>query len=188
VVVVARLRPEKRHTDMLKALALMQDEGRDVHAIFVGDGPCEAELRREAAQRRLRVSFAGFQEDPSVHIAASDVVCLSSAFEALPMSLIEAAAAGRATVATNVGGTREIVRDGVTGLVVPARDARALADALARLSHDADLRALMGRRAKKMWEECFSFDAMVDAYLDLLSRVTGPPVGWGARPVSHGTG
>lgn len=188
VAVVARLRPEKRHTDLLKALALMHDEGRDVHAILVGDGPCEAELRSEAAERRVRVTFTGYQEDPSVYIAASDVACLSSEFEALPMSLIEAAAAGRATVATNVGGTCEIVHHGVTGLVVPARDPRALADALTRLSQDTVLRVLMGRRAKKMWEECFSFDAMVDAYLDLLSSVTGPPVRWGVGPVPHGTG
>ena len=177
-VVVARLRPEKRHTDLFEALALVRAGGQDVCVVVVGDGPLEAALRREVASMQIPVIFAGFQEDPSLYMIASDVVCLSSEFEALPMSLIEAGACARPSVATDVGGTREIIVDGVTGLLVPTRDVRGLADALARISRDATLRNSMGIQARRRWEDRFSFDAMVDAYLRLLLGIQGPPAQW----------
>jgi glycosyltransferase involved in cell wall biosynthesis len=100
-------------------------------------------------------------------IASSHIVCLPSYREGLPKSLLEAAAAGRPMVATDVPGCREVVLPGVTGLLVQPRDAEQLAAALERLISDPAMRERMGHSARLLCEEEFGVDQIVKRTLDL---------------------
>jgi glycosyltransferase involved in cell wall biosynthesis len=177
-VLVARLRPEKRVSDFIRAVGSAAERGVRVQGIVVGDGPEDSSLRSEAQAANAPVRFVGFQQDPRRYILAGDVTCLTSGFEALPMALIEAAACGRACVTTDVGGTREIVIDGESGFVVAPGDVEAFAGALERLATGAGLAQRMGRVARQRWHARFTFERMVDKYAELLSSVSGPPTAW----------
>ncbi|HEV7564997.1 MAG TPA: glycosyltransferase [Microbacteriaceae bacterium] len=177
-VLVARLRPEKRIEDFIEAMGLLRETVPDAVGVVVGDGPEDGALRAFAEARQAPVGFAGYQEDPTRHMVAADVVCLTSAFEALPMSLVEAASVGRPIVATNVGGIDEIVLDGETGRLIPTHRPAALAACLEELAGNPAQRAAMGARAQQLWSDEFSMESMVDRYGELLSTVSGPPTRW----------
>jgi glycosyltransferase involved in cell wall biosynthesis len=105
--------------------------------------------------------------------AQSHIVVLPSYREGLPKSLIEAAACGRPVVTTDVPGCRDAVEPGVSGLLVPPRDARALADAVLRLADDASLRERMGAAGRALAERDFGLAGVVQAHLDLYAELTG---------------
>lgn len=128
----------------------------DVAAVIVGDGPMRDEL--EASAAGLPVRFAGRQNDPGPWYAAADVVVLASEMEAMPMTLLEAAAWGRPVAATRAGGIPEVVEDGVTGaLAARPEDIGAGVDRL----RDPDVRAAMGRAARARWERLFAPERMM---------------------------
>jgi glycosyltransferase involved in cell wall biosynthesis len=160
---VGRLCDVKGQRELIAALA----ELPGVHAVLVGadleqGGAYLRVLEREAdaAGVRDRVVFAGRRDDVERVLEAIDVFALPSWTEGLPLVALEAMAHGRPVVATPVGGTPEVVVDGETGILVPPRDARALAGALRRLLEDADLRARMGAAGRARVQERFSEDAM----------------------------
>jgi glycosyltransferase involved in cell wall biosynthesis len=177
-VLVARLRPEKRIVDFIDAVGLAREQVPHIMGLIVGDGPLAAELERYAAESGAPIKFAGHQNDPPSWMLASDLVCLTSRFEALPISLVEALSCGRACIATDVGGTREIVEDGLNGTLVTPEAPTQLAAAIVNLAQRADLREDMGRASLARWRDQFSFDAMVDRYSSLLSSAQGPPTTW----------
>lgn len=137
MVTVARLHPQKALDVMLEAVALVDDA---VLAI-VGEGPAEGELRARSAALGLgrRVRFLGWRPDAADIVAAADVFCLSSVWEAVPLAAQEAVLLDTPVVATDVGGLDELITDGVSGRLVPPGDPRALAAALAEtLASDVD--------------------------------------------------
>jgi glycosyltransferase involved in cell wall biosynthesis len=174
-VLVARLRPEKRVGDFLAALGALRESTPAALGIVVGDGPLEDDLRHQASEEGVPVRFVGFQGEPTKYMLAADVVCLTSEFEALPMALIEAAACGRPCIATRVGGIHEVIDGGVSGLLVEPGSTDAFSAALSVLAQDRALRDSMGRQALERWRRLFTFEAMVDGYFDLLTKVSGPP-------------
>ena len=178
VTLLARLRPEKCVSNFLRAISDLDARGLPISGLVVGDGPMEQELRSEASSLRAPVTFVGYQKDPYPYLIASDMACLTSDFEALPMSLLEAASCGIPCVATDVGGTREIIDDQVTGLIVPPGDIPALSLAIERLALDDEGRRSMGERSRLRWQDLFSFEHMVTEYLRLLTSVSGPPTTW----------
>lgn len=158
----ARLAPQKNHAGLLDAF--VAGPGRDprAHLLLVGDGPLARPLReRVAAQRIERVQFLGEQADIRPWLAACDAVVLASSWEGSPLAVMEAMAAGRAVVATAVGGVPELIQTGRTGLLVPPASPTALAQALQRLLDDAALRAELGAAAAD-WA-CHRFDCRVMA-------------------------
>lgn len=177
-VMVARLRPEKRHTDFIEALSQLRDRGHDVLGVIVGDGELEQELRQNVAGADAPVRFAGFQEDPGPWVRASDVVCLTSSHEALPMAIVEAMAAGRPCVATDVGGAADVIEEGASGFLFRPGDVSLLVALLERLALDEPLRMRLGKRGEELWEERFSLAQMNDRYFDYLCAVEGPPATW----------
>jgi glycosyltransferase involved in cell wall biosynthesis len=177
-VLVARLRPEKRITDFIDAVARLRSRVPGLHAVVVGDGPLAADLRAYGERQGAPMRFAGFQSEPTDWMLAADAVCLTSEFEALPMALIEATSCGRACVATNVGGNDEIVQHGINGFLVAPADVSGLAAALERLAREDALRQRMEAASLSRWGALFSFDAMADRYLDLLGSVHGVPASW----------
>jgi glycosyltransferase involved in cell wall biosynthesis len=147
---IANFKRAKDHATLLRATAGVRQAVPGVRLLLVGQGPLEAETRRLAAELDLTgaVVFAGFRTDARRLAAAFDVFTLSSTYEGLPIALVEAMALGRPAVATSVGGTPEVVSDGVDGLLVPPGDPDALAKGLARLLQDPELRARIGAAAR----------------------------------------
>jgi glycosyltransferase involved in cell wall biosynthesis len=112
------------------------------------------------------VEWLGHRADVCAILGAAHVVCLPSYREGLPKSLLEASGIGRPMIASNVPGCREVVRDGITGLLVEPRDSAALADAMLRLGRDPALRAKLGRAARERAEALYSIDDVVrDTFL-----------------------
>jgi glycosyltransferase involved in cell wall biosynthesis len=134
-----------------------------MHVVIVGEGPERARLEAQAAHLGLaeQVHFVGHQQDVRPWLAAFDVCVLSSDWEGMSNAILEAMAAGLPVVATAVGGTPEVVVDGVTGFLVPPRDPQALADAILRLLRDPDLRRRMGEAGRAHVTEHFSVEQMV---------------------------
>jgi glycosyltransferase involved in cell wall biosynthesis len=104
-------------------------------------------------------------------LARSHIVCLPSYREGLPKSLIEAAAAGRSIVTTDVPGCREVVRDGDDGLLVPAHDSQALSEAIGKLIGDPQLRQRMGERSRLRAEAEFGLETIIAQTLAVYREV-----------------
>jgi glycosyltransferase involved in cell wall biosynthesis len=160
---VARLSPEKGLDDLLRAVAQLVGQGIPLCVVLAGDGPWRARLARLAEQLGLaeRVDFRGeiaHERVPAV-LGEFDIFAMPSRAEGFGVAALEAQAMELPVVATRVHGIPDVVRDGVTGVLVPARDVDALAEAIARLAADAELRAAMGRagrvfvEARYRWEE-----------------------------------
>jgi len=152
VGMVGRLAPEKGHADYFRAAVLVRKHLPQARFLVVGpaEPQCVAELRALAASLGLEeaVVFTGERVDLPPVYAAMDVVCLPSHREGLPGVLMEAAAMAKPVVATNIRGCRDVVTDGVTGLLVPPHDPEALARALLQVLRDADLARRMGQAAR----------------------------------------
>lgn len=143
---VARMSAVKQPEDVLRAIRELRDGGIDAALIMIGDGPERATLEERARELGLveGVHFVGFQNDVGPWFHAFDVLLLTSRSEGTPVSAIETLASGRPVVATDVGGTRDVVKDGVSGFLVPFGDVTAAAERLERLASDPELRATMG--------------------------------------------
>jgi len=177
---VGCLAARKDYATLLDALALLSARGRRFHAALVGDGPERGELEARAARLGLteRTTFLGERPDVERLLPGMDVFVLSSREEGIPNALLEAMAAGRPAVATAVGGTPEVLEDGVTGWLVPPADPAALADALEQtLAHPEEARR-RGDAARRAAEERLSIDAMVrrheDFYLSAVAKGRRP--------------
>ena len=160
---VGRLVPIKRLDVLLRALALALPEAPALRLLVVGDG--ELRERHEALARTLaiadRVSFLGFRFDLERIAGATDIAVLSSDNEGTPVALIEAGAAARPSVATDVGGVAEIVGP-ATGRLVPARDPSAMAQALVALARDAPLRRALGAAARERVMAAYGAERLVE--------------------------
>lgn len=172
VGVVAGLRPEKNHAQLLEAAARLRAQGLAVKLLFVGDGPRRAALEARAHSLGLdaHLRITGFRDDIRPCVTACDVICTCSRTEALSLAAIEAMAMSRPVVHSQVGGVAELIESGRNGLLFPAGDVDALVDCLLRLA-DPGRRAAMGRAARATVERCFSEGRMVDCYEELLREV-----------------
>lgn len=175
--VVARLSHEKRIDRFVSAIATLAASGVDVRGVVVGDGPAASQLAQMAGGLGAPVDFVGYQAQPADYMIASDVVCLTSDREALPLTVLEAAACERPTVAMDIGGVRELVDD-ETGILVAQGDVDAFTRALGQLVTSPGRAARLGAEAHLRWQERWSLDAMADGYYGLLTSVTGPPASW----------
>lgn len=171
VVTAARLAPQKALHVMLDALAQLPD---DVVLAIVGEGPLENELKQHANRLGLenRVRWMGFRDDVGDFIAAGDVFCLSSVWEAVALAAQEAALLGTPVVSTDVGGMAELIEDGVSGRLVPVGDARALADALRQVLDSPATGQSYARAAGETIRTRFSREAMLARLLSEYKRTT----------------
>ena len=177
VTIVARLVAIKDIPTFLRALARVTEAHPDVCGLVIGDGPERAAIEAVARDLGLgdRCRFLGWRADlPNVY-AASDIVALSSLNEGSPVSVIEAMAAGRAVVATAVGGVPDVVGD-ATGVLVGAGDHQALGDAMSALLADPGRRAELGRHGRDLALRRYGSDRLIEdidrLYSDLLGRRT----------------
>lgn len=143
--------------------------------LIAGDGPELTALQALALRLGLeeRVTFLGQRSDIPLILAALDLFVLPSRHEGMPNAVLEAMAAGLPVVATAVGGTPEVVVDGITGLLVPPHDPLSLANALSRLLDDAELRGRMGAAGRQRVQKDFSQTEMVRKTERLYREVMG---------------
>lgn len=159
---VGRLVGLKHHRLLLEVMPALAATCPAVELVLLGDGPLRPELEAlaDSLSIRRRVHFLGAREDVAQLLPALDVFALPSLTEGLSIALLEACAAGLAIVATDVGGNPEIIKDGCTGLLVPADDHEATRAALEALLNDEALRACLGTAARSWVRANASIEAM----------------------------
>lgn len=170
---VAGLRDQKGLPTLLDALELLAREGRAPRFAIVGNGPMREQVKARVSRPPLAATtlvtpFAGRVEP---YLAALDAFVLPSYWEGLPIAVLEAMAMGLPVVASAVNGTPEAVDDGRTGFLVPAHDARALANALAAMAADPDRRRRFGEAGRAVAGSRFSLPRMVDGLESMYVRL-----------------
>ncbi|MHA6344779.1 glycosyltransferase [Roseivivax sp. CAU 1761] len=176
---VARLNPVKGHALFLAALRRLRDAGQAAHYTIVGAGPAEAEIRAEIARLGLddAVEMTGPLGEAAVRaeLARADVFVLTSfgQGEAAPVAVMEAMAAGLPVICSRIGGTEDMIADGVDGLLVPQRNIAAIAAAAARLAADGALRRRLGAAARLRARRYFDTRATARALLAALEAAAG---------------
>jgi len=161
---VAALVPHKGQRYLIDAAHLVVQEVPDARFIILGEGELREHLERQVREHHLEkhVLLPGFRTDVLGCIKGVDVFVMSSVTEGLGTSLLDAMACARPIVATEAGGIPEIVEDGVNGLLVPPRDAPALAAAIVRALRDQTLRERMGKAGFERVNERFTVERMVE--------------------------
>jgi sugar transferase (PEP-CTERM/EpsH1 system associated) len=170
---VGRFAPQKNHLLLVEAFALAVKEYPAMKLWLVGDGPLKPAVEKIIVEMGLerKVLFLGVRDDVPRLLAATDLFVLSSDYEGVPLSVLEAMAAGKPVVATAVGGVPELVEDGVTGVLVPPRNPEALAKGILRLAKDADLRQRMGKAARERALERFDISRTAREYEALYLKL-----------------
>jgi glycosyltransferase involved in cell wall biosynthesis len=173
---VGRMLADKGVMTLIDAVSLLHKRGVELQLLLAGD--CDPENPGSLAPQQLRefasafgIHWLGHVKDIREVWARAHFAVLASRREGLPKSLLEAAACGRAMVATDAPGCREIAIEGETALTVPVDDAPALAKAMERLAGDVALRDRFGKRARALVEEKFSADAIGRQIVALYDRV-----------------
>jgi len=172
---VAALVPHKGQRYLIEAAHLVVQHVPDARFVILGEGELREHLEKQVHEHHLEkhVLLPGFRTDVLGCLKAFDLFVMSSVTEGLGTSLLDAMAASRPIVATTAGGIPEIVEEGVNGLLVPPRDAHALADAILRALRVADLRTRMGAAGFARVNERFTVEKMVAGTAAVYARVAG---------------
>jgi glycosyltransferase involved in cell wall biosynthesis len=192
LVYIGRVAREKGLYETLQGLRLARELGVDARLVIGGSGDEEARLRRYAQALGIaqRVTFAGpvFGEDKVRLLAGADVMLLPSYSEGLPYALLEGMAAGIPVVATPVGAIPDVVTHGTHGYLVPPRDGKAIAEALAMLAGDRERLSWMSRACRRRVRAAFSVERLAAEFAYQYSRLRGTAgladAGGAPRPVA----
>ena len=168
---VGRLDKQKGFSALIEAMARLKNT--NLRCVILGDGPERARLEALVRKRELEkfVRLPGERGDIASWLSAFDIYCLPSLWEGLPNALLEAMALGLPVVASAVDGVPEAVKNGGTGLLVPASNPAALADALKELASDPARRAAMGAAARARVADKFTLRRMIDEYENAYAAV-----------------
>jgi glycosyltransferase involved in cell wall biosynthesis len=169
VLCVANLWPYKGQRYLLQATAELRRQGLECTLVLIGEGPERTDLERLAARLLLDVRFLGARTDVERFLARADVVVLPSLHEGMSNAVMEAMAAGRPVVATDVGGTGELLRD--RGLLVPPADSDALAAALGKVLTDRPLSDRLGKDAREWSFSNLHVDTMIDQHIHTYQQL-----------------
>ncbi|OIN07768.1 glycosyltransferase family 4 protein [Oceanisphaera psychrotolerans] len=179
VVMAARLLKDKGVFEFVEAARLLKQRGVSVEMRMIGSpdpgNPTsvnQQELDQWAAEGQ--VEFLGYRKDIAEQYAAANIVCLPSYREGLPKSLVEAAASGRIVVTTDVPGCRDAIIPDKTGLLVPVKNAVALADVIETLIDSPDLRKRMGQAGRALAEDAFAIEKIVEQHMDIYQELLKP--------------
>ena len=176
VVLASRMLWDKGIAEFVEAVRQLRGQGVAARFALVGEGdpdnPASISNKQLSQwQNEGIIEWWGQRDDMPRVFAQSHIVCLPSYREGLPKVLVEAAACGRPIIATDVPGCREIVHDGENGLLVPAKDFYALANALRQLIDNPSLRIVMGKRGREIVESKFSIEHVVTQTLTLYKEL-----------------
>jgi glycosyltransferase involved in cell wall biosynthesis len=171
---VANLYPVKGQIYLLRAAQKVLKEIPNTKFLIIGRGELENELKIEAQNLGILsyVKFLGFREDVKELYKIMDVFVLSSLAEGLPLSLIEAMASKVPVVATDVGGIPEVIESGVNGFLVPSANADALTKKITYISKNKTLAEIFAHSGYNKIKEQFSFESMINKYIEIYSNLT----------------
>lgn len=173
VMAMGRLSEEKQLDVLLRAFRLIKERYPDWRVMILGEGPLRGEL--EALRDRLsiteRVDFLGVVKDPHSYLKKADLFVLPSRFEGFPMALCEAMACGLPVISTEYhSGVREIINDGVNGVLVPVKDINSLAATMDRLMGDEAERRRLGTKARDIVHR-FGLEKVMSLWEEVIERV-----------------
>lgn len=170
---IAHMADHKGQIYLIRAANIVKEKYPDVRFVIVGDGELRGELEAEARKLGLdgAVIFTGFRKDVAGFLASFDIFAFPSHLEGLGTSLLDAMVMRKPIVSTTAGGIPEVVQDGVNGLLVPPKDHEALASAIINLIEDKELRQRLGDAGRKIVEDRFTEDKVVDGTLAVYKRI-----------------
>jgi glycosyltransferase involved in cell wall biosynthesis len=186
---VAALVPHKGQRHLVEAAHLVVQQIPDARFVILGEGELREHLERQVRDHHLEkhVLLPGFRTDVLGCLKGFDLFAMSSITEGLGTSLLDAMACSKAIVATSAGGIPEVVEDGVTGLLVAARDHHAMAQAIVRLLREESVRLQMGTAGFARLRAKFTVEKMVAGTVAVYERVAGRPRATDtASPSAHG--
>ena len=170
-----RLSPEKGFDILIASVAKLVQSGLSVGLVIFGEGFLQEPLKKQAEELGIadHIAFPGFTKELDRFMPFFDVFVQSSHTEGLPNVLLEAMAARTAVVATEVGGTNEVVVEGTTGFMVPPNDPDKLAHAIQKVLENDSLRKSMGEAGRERVQRLFTFEAQAAAYWELFQKIKG---------------
>jgi L-malate glycosyltransferase len=170
---VARLDHLKDHLTAIRTVERVARQQPNIRLLLVGEGPEQATIAREIRKRGLsdQVRLLGLREDVAKILQAADLFLLTSVSEGIPVTVLEAMATGLAVVATGVGGVPEVVVSGITGLLAPAGDDAALAEAILHVLENPAARQQMGSLGRQRVADLFSQQRMHSLYCRLYEEM-----------------
>lgn len=177
IVFAGRLLRDKGVEELVQAVRILRSRGIEARCWILGvpdpGNPSTVSAEElQAWQSEGWVDWLGHRSDIPECFSQAHIICLPSYYgEGLPKVLAEAAASGRAVVTTDHPGCRDAIKPGITGLLVPPRDPKALADALQRLIENPEQRRAMGRAGRDLAQRTFAIESIVDAHLDLYREL-----------------
>lgn len=175
VISAGRLSPEKNYAGMIEVARVVAAKAGSFHFAVFGEGALREDLEARAKLAGLgqKFHFPGFRSNLQSILMAADIFMLPSFTEGLPNVVLEAFAARRPVVATAVGGTPEVVEDGVSGYLVQPHEVEKMADCLIRLADSPTLRETMGMKGYERVKEHFTFESQTAQYEELYARFAG---------------
>lgn len=175
LVCIGRLSAEKGHADFIEALALLRQRGHSISAVLAGDGPERGRLERRVAELGLgdSVMLPGYIDRPQRLLEEAHLMVLPSHTEGLPNAALEALAMNVPVLATAVGGTPEVIEDGVTGRLVPPRDPVAMASAVEHFLANRDVWSATAARGRDATAQRFDFGARTRRIEEIYAEVAG---------------
>ena len=169
---VARCTIQKNPVLFLEALKMAHNHNSKVKGLFVGEGDLDRDVDDFIRNHRMNdyIFRSAFRTDVPDLLHCMDVYCLPSLWEGLSIALLEAMAMGKAIVATPTDGTKELIRDGVNGLVVPFNNVQAVASAIERFYSDRSLKKLCSSAARELIQERFNAQRVADAVSEIYMK------------------
>lgn len=163
ILTVSRITEVKGLPYLLEALKIMKDKGVAFHYFMIGEGPDLEALKNQSKELGLdrMITFTGFQNNVSQWLAACDIFALPSLYEYHSIAVLEAMRAGKAIVATTVGGNGESITNNKEGILVSSKDAKAFSEGLEKMLLDPDTRSQFGELARKRFEIEFTEEVMM---------------------------
>jgi len=176
IVMIARFEQQKDHETLLIALSALKHLPWELE--LIGDGPNAATIKARAVDLGVadRVQFPGAVTDVKDRLARAQLFALISNWEGLPRSIIEAMRAGLPVVASDVGGTRELIEEGRTGFLINRSDSKTLQERLAELLSNPRMRSVMGQSAREHYEKHFTFERMAEQTFQIYEQLVGTRV------------
>jgi glycosyltransferase involved in cell wall biosynthesis len=175
-LMLARMHEEKGHRYLFEAIPQIIERAGPLTVLLAGEGPHRAEIEAEAQSRGLQnvVRFLGHRKDVPELIVLSTLVTLPSLAESFGYAPLEAMSLGKPVVVAATGGMPEVVADGECGLIVPQKDAQALAAAICRVLQEPDLARALGEAGRRR-AKLFAFENMIRGYERVYEQVIAPP-------------
>ncbi|MCP9199898.1 glycosyltransferase [Gramella sp. GC03-9] len=175
VMHVGNFSPEKNHILLLEIFEDLKKDHPEIKLVCVGDGVTFKNIQEEIHNRNLKdaVYLLGFRKDIPELLSASDCIVLSSLVEGVPGVILEAAVQGKPSVASNVGGVKEVLIDGETGFIIDNFDKRDFSEKLARICMDPQLRQQLGENARHLVIDQFNPVKNAKKFENLYARLAG---------------